>query len=162
MRSAKTQIRLGIRPISSVFACAQWVAKDPRFLHADSEDTDQTRLHDQADLLGTQVILLVLSCSSSITNLPQIYQPHAAMFTHTCCLPTSCSNVCPYFFSSNVCPYLLVIPTSCSNVCPYLSIIPNSCNNVCPYLSIIPISCINVCPYLLIIPTSCSNVCPYL
>ena len=24
--------------------CAQWVAKDPRFLHADSEDSDQTRL----------------------------------------------------------------------------------------------------------------------
>ena len=22
--------------------CAQWVAKDPRFLHADSEDSDQT------------------------------------------------------------------------------------------------------------------------
>ena len=25
-----------------VFACAQWVAKGPRFLHADSEDSDQT------------------------------------------------------------------------------------------------------------------------
>ena len=25
-----------------VFACAQWVAKDPSFLHADSEDSDQT------------------------------------------------------------------------------------------------------------------------
>ena len=24
-----------------VFACAQWVAKDPSFLHADSEDSDQ-------------------------------------------------------------------------------------------------------------------------
>ena len=23
--------------------CAQWVAKDPKFLHADSEDSDQTR-----------------------------------------------------------------------------------------------------------------------
>ena len=22
--------------------CAQWIAKDPRFLHADSEDSDQT------------------------------------------------------------------------------------------------------------------------
>ena len=26
-----------------VFACAQWVAKDPSFLHADSEDSDQGR-----------------------------------------------------------------------------------------------------------------------
>ena len=25
-----------------VFACTQWVAKDPIFLHADSEDFDQT------------------------------------------------------------------------------------------------------------------------
>ena len=25
-----------------VFSCSQWVAKDPRFLHADSEDSDQT------------------------------------------------------------------------------------------------------------------------
>ena len=25
-----------------VFACAQWVTKDPSFLHADSEDSDQT------------------------------------------------------------------------------------------------------------------------
>ena len=26
-----------------VFACAQWVAKDPSFLHAQSKDSDQTR-----------------------------------------------------------------------------------------------------------------------
>ena len=25
-----------------VFACAQWLAKDPSFLHADSKDSDQT------------------------------------------------------------------------------------------------------------------------
>ena len=37
-----TQINLGIRPVWSVFACAQWVAKDPSFLHADSENSDQT------------------------------------------------------------------------------------------------------------------------
>ena len=39
---SKTQISLGIR----VFACAQWVAEDSMFLHADSEDSDQTgRMH---------------------------------------------------------------------------------------------------------------------
>ena len=37
---AKTQISLGIFSESSL--CAQWVAKDPSFLHADSEDYDQT------------------------------------------------------------------------------------------------------------------------
>ena len=40
---AKTQISLGIRPVwSESSLCAQWVAKDPSFLHADSEDSDQT------------------------------------------------------------------------------------------------------------------------
>ena len=39
----KIQISLGICPIwSESSLCAQWVAKDPRFLHADSEDSDQT------------------------------------------------------------------------------------------------------------------------
>ena len=39
VRPAKTQITLGIRPVwSESSLCAQWVAKDPSFLHADSED----------------------------------------------------------------------------------------------------------------------------
>ena len=41
---AKTQISLGIRLVwSESSLCAEWVAKDPRFLHADSEDSAQTR-----------------------------------------------------------------------------------------------------------------------
>ena len=40
---SKTQVSLGIRPVwSESLLCAQWVAKDPSFLHADSEDSDQT------------------------------------------------------------------------------------------------------------------------
>ena len=43
VRPAKTQISLGIRPFwSESSLCAQWVAKDLSFLHADSEDSDQT------------------------------------------------------------------------------------------------------------------------
>ena len=43
VRPAKTQISLGIRPVCSASSlCAQWVAKDPRIFHADSEDSDQT------------------------------------------------------------------------------------------------------------------------
>ena len=39
VRPAKTQISLGIRPVwSESTLYAQWVAKDPRFIHADSED----------------------------------------------------------------------------------------------------------------------------
>ena len=38
VRPAKTQITLGIRPVwSKSSRCAQWVAEDPMFLHADSE-----------------------------------------------------------------------------------------------------------------------------
>ena len=45
VRPAKTQISLGIRPVwSESSLCAQWEAKGPSFLHADSEDSDQTRL----------------------------------------------------------------------------------------------------------------------
>ena len=40
---AKTQISLGIRPVwSEASLCAQWVAKDPSFLHADSEDSESS------------------------------------------------------------------------------------------------------------------------
>ena len=43
VRPAKTRISLGIRPVWSESSLGtQWVAKDPRFLHADSEDSDQT------------------------------------------------------------------------------------------------------------------------
>ena len=39
LRPAKTQISLGICLVwSESSLCAQWVAKDPRFLHADTED----------------------------------------------------------------------------------------------------------------------------
>ena len=43
VRPAKTQISLGIRPVWSEYSlCAHWVAKEPSFLHADSEDSDQS------------------------------------------------------------------------------------------------------------------------
>ena len=43
MCALRRQISLGIRPVwSESSLCAQWVAKDPSFLHADSEDSDQT------------------------------------------------------------------------------------------------------------------------
>ena len=41
--AVKIQISLGICPIwSESSLCAYWVAKDPSFLHADSEDSDQS------------------------------------------------------------------------------------------------------------------------
>ena len=42
VRPAKTQINLGIRSVWSVSSlCAQCVAKDPSFLHADNENSDR-------------------------------------------------------------------------------------------------------------------------
>ena len=62
---AKTQISLGIRPVwseSSLYA--HWVAKDPSFLHADSEDSDQTGRMPKLIWVfaGRTLTLLVLSC----------------------------------------------------------------------------------------------------
>ena len=56
---AKTQISLDIRPVwSESSQCAQWVAEDPMFLHAKSEDWSVSSL-------GAVAILLVLSCGGS-------------------------------------------------------------------------------------------------
>ena len=68
VRPAKTQISLGIRPVwSESSLCAQWVAKDPSFLHADSEDSDQTGRIPRLIWVfaGRTLILLVLSCRGS-------------------------------------------------------------------------------------------------
>ena len=65
---AKTQISLGIRPAwseSSLYV--QWTAKDPRFLHADSEDSGQTGHSPRLVWVfaGLSLSLLVLSCRGS-------------------------------------------------------------------------------------------------
>ena len=64
---AKTQISLGIRtvwPESSL--CAQWVAKEPSFLHKDSEDwSDLADAQADLSLCWAQSFLLVLSWGGS-------------------------------------------------------------------------------------------------
>ena len=68
LRPAKTQISLGICPVwSESSLCAQWVAKDPSFLHVDSEDSDQTGRMPRLIWVftGRTVILLVLSWGGS-------------------------------------------------------------------------------------------------
>ena len=77
VRPAKTQISMGICPVwSESSLCAQWVAKDTSFLHADSEDSDQTgrmpRLiwvfavaHHFVGFVMMRLILLVLPWGSS-------------------------------------------------------------------------------------------------
>ena len=68
VRPAKTQISLGICPVRSESSlCAQWVGKDPSFLHADSEDSDQTGRMPRLIWVfaGRTLTLLVLSCCGS-------------------------------------------------------------------------------------------------
>ena len=67
MRKAMTLIRLG-RPVWSEFTlCAQWEAKDTRFLHAESEDSDLTMRMPRLIWVfaGRTTTLLVLSFRGS-------------------------------------------------------------------------------------------------
>ena len=80
LRLAKTQISLGIRPVwSESSLCAQWVAKDPSFLHADKEDSDQTgRMPRLIWVFAVRtVISLVLSCRVSNSNALMQYNSNA-------------------------------------------------------------------------------------
>ena len=65
---AKTQISLGIHPVwSESLLCTQWVAKNPNFLPASSEDSDQTGWMPSLIWVfaSCTVILLVLSWGGS-------------------------------------------------------------------------------------------------
>ena len=66
---AKTQISLGIRPVwSESSLCTQWVDKGPSFLHAISEDSDQTGRMPRLIWVftGRTTTLLVLSWGGSV------------------------------------------------------------------------------------------------
>ena len=72
MCPAKTQISLGIRQVWSESSLGtQWVAKDPSFLHTDSEDSDQTGPMSRLIWVfaGRTLTLLVLSCRSSFLSV---------------------------------------------------------------------------------------------
>ena len=96
VRTAKSQVTLCIRPVwSESSLCAQWVAKDPRFLHTDSEDSDQTVLPRPIWVFARRtLILLVLSWRGSFI----IYLPRYKM-----------NNL-----SSEVCGQLRLKPACCS------------------------------------------------
>ena len=80
VRPAKTQISLGIRPVwSESSLCTQWVAKDPSFLHAGSEDSDQTGRMPRLIWVfaGHTATLLVLSCRGSyIWDKKHFHKPY--------------------------------------------------------------------------------------
>ena len=70
VRPAKTD---QIRPVwSESSLCTEWVAKDPSFLHADSEDSDQTGRMPRLIWVFARrtVTLFVLSCRGSFDYPP--------------------------------------------------------------------------------------------
>ena len=81
---ANTQIRLG-RCWAESSLCAQWVAKDPSFLHADSEDFDQTGRMPRLIWVfaGRTLILLVLSCHGSHVKTKGFYENVCWFDTYT-------------------------------------------------------------------------------
>ena len=102
VRPAKTRISLGIRPVwSESSLCAQWVAEDPRFLHVDSEDSDQTGRMPRLIWVfaGCTLILLVLSWRGSYINVKKkkysSWFKSYGQFSQTACGRThNCTN-CP-------------------------------------------------------------------
>ena len=74
---AKTQISLVIRPVwSKPSLCVHWVAKDPTFLHADSEDSDKTGRMPRLIwvFVGRRATLLVLSFRGKCVVILEIVQ----------------------------------------------------------------------------------------
>ena len=76
VRPVKTRISLGILPVwSESSLSALWVARVPRFHHADSKDSESS--------LGAQIILLVLSLGGSYVCLHKLKETmHVCM--HAC------------------------------------------------------------------------------
>ena len=85
VRPAKTQNSLGIRPVySESLLCAYWVAKDPRFLHADSEDSDQIgRMPRLIWVFAGRTLTLLFCHVAAIINLPSTSQPETCLFIFT-------------------------------------------------------------------------------
>ena len=111
---AKTQISLGIRPVwpeSSL--CALWVAKDPKFLHADSEDSDQTeRMPRLIWVFAGQIChfvgfvtwrLIMVVCLTCNHNNSRPYHHHGSLkcvCIHHSCQPAYRNRHVVYFFFS--------------------------------------------------------------
>ena len=84
------------------YSCAQWVAKNPRFLHVESEDSHPTRWMPPGwseYSLSATVILLVLSCrrSNLFLDFDECHEQDGAF--HDCspyawCLNTQASYMC--------------------------------------------------------------------
>ena len=106
VRPAKNQISLGIHPVwSESLLCAQWVAKDPSFLHADSEDSGQTgRMPRLIWVFAgcSHFVGFVMSRlkSTSTSDIAQDEQPKASFEGRMWDLIVSVSDHCLSFYFS--------------------------------------------------------------
>ena len=130
---SKTQISLGIRPVwSESSLCAQWVAKDPSFLHADSEDSDQTGRMPRLIWVfaGRTLIWLVLSCRGPIVFVFIVYSLKYCNQLKLSCLRyilCNCRNIrpCTNYFMFAVSYHLTFNPIPkaflafVKNICPF-------------------------------------------
>ena len=102
VRPAKTQNNLGIRPVwSESWLCAQWVAKDPGFLHADSDDSDQT-------VRMPRLIWVFAGCTCHIVGFVMsrlIWAMSWENLLYAICEQQRCRSACTSV-QSNQCPFL--------------------------------------------------------
>ena len=87
---AKTQMSLSICPVWSEFSLwDQWVAKDPSFLHADSEDWSDWA-DAQADLSLRWAHIYIVGFDMRQLKCYTKLQDHHAFKTDTCTYPDTC------------------------------------------------------------------------
>ena len=121
---AQRRLRCPVWSESSL--CAQWVAKDPSFLHADSEDSDQTGWMPRLIRVftGRTAILLVLSCHGSnycrwlsgclwhqqaaIFYTHFLYCVNVFMTSTSCHILYSLSILCQCIYDINKLPYSIL------------------------------------------------------
>ena len=104
VRPAKTQISLGIRPVwSEPSLCVLWVAKGPAFLHADSEDADQTGRMPRLIWVfaGRTATLLVLSWGGSYMQRTHIYLTSIVWYYETISI-VGCHGFCNFLKTLNL------------------------------------------------------------
>ena len=106
---AKTQISLGIHPVwSKSSLCAQWVAKDTSFPHADSKDSDQT-----GHPLFSEKLRIYISYNFSAYPLSSLIF-HKKNSNVVCCCFDRLSAFCyktPHFFRIFSLSYYVVCKT---------------------------------------------------
>ena len=113
---AKTQMSLGIRPVwSESSLCAQWVAKDPSFLHADSDLSLRWAHNHFVGFVMRQLIYFLNNGQTFISSLKLVLSERknnnkqaklniGSLFVNTCCMTLSICSKRGLVAQSDACP----------------------------------------------------------